>query len=149
MILCPWDSPRQECWNGWLFPSTGDLPDPRIEPGPPATRYQTGCPTLGVQNLSLHWECRVLASEDQGGPNDVLSMKQNTCPQNRSPLIIHSLFSTLYCYWKVLTCPVLFLIPQLWHLPVLSPLPTIRSWPALGRTHKLSHEHPEPPAATG
>ena len=26
----------QEYWNGLLFPSPGDLPDPRIEPGSPA-----------------------------------------------------------------------------------------------------------------
>ena len=30
--------PRQEYWSGLEFPSPGDLPDPRIEPGPPATR---------------------------------------------------------------------------------------------------------------
>ena len=28
--------PRQECWNGLLFPSPGDLPDPNIEPVSPA-----------------------------------------------------------------------------------------------------------------
>jgi len=28
--------PRQEYWNGLLFPSPGDLPDPGIEPGSPA-----------------------------------------------------------------------------------------------------------------
>ena len=27
---------RQEYWNGLLFPSPGDLPDPGIEPGSPA-----------------------------------------------------------------------------------------------------------------
>ena len=27
---------RQGHWSGWLFPSPGDLPDPRIEPGSPA-----------------------------------------------------------------------------------------------------------------
>ena len=27
---------RQECWSGLPFPSPGDLPDPEIEPGPPA-----------------------------------------------------------------------------------------------------------------
>ena len=27
---------RQEYWNGLLFPSSGDLPDPGIEPGSPA-----------------------------------------------------------------------------------------------------------------
>ena len=30
------ESSRQECWNGLPFPSPGDLPDPRIEPGSPA-----------------------------------------------------------------------------------------------------------------
>ena len=28
--------PRQECWSGLPFPSSGDLPDPGIKPGPPA-----------------------------------------------------------------------------------------------------------------
>ena len=27
---------RQECWSGLPFPFPGDLPDPGIEPGPPA-----------------------------------------------------------------------------------------------------------------
>ena len=27
---------RQECWSGLSFPSPGYLPDPGIEPGPPA-----------------------------------------------------------------------------------------------------------------
>ena len=27
---------RQEYWSGLPFPSPGDLPDPRIEPGSPA-----------------------------------------------------------------------------------------------------------------
>ena len=27
---------KQEYWNGLPFPSPGDLPDPEIEPGPPA-----------------------------------------------------------------------------------------------------------------
>ena len=26
---------RQEYWSGWPFPSTGDLPDPGIEPRSP------------------------------------------------------------------------------------------------------------------
>ena len=28
--------PRQECWSGLPFPSSGDLPNPGIEPGSPA-----------------------------------------------------------------------------------------------------------------
>ena len=27
---------KQECWSGLPFPSPGDLPNPGIEPGPPA-----------------------------------------------------------------------------------------------------------------
>ena len=27
---------KQQYWRGLLFPSPGDLPDPEIEPGPPA-----------------------------------------------------------------------------------------------------------------
>ena len=29
---------RQEYWSGKLFPSSGDLPDPGIKPGPPASQ---------------------------------------------------------------------------------------------------------------
>ena len=29
---------RQEYWSGLPFPSPGDLPDPRIEPGSPASQ---------------------------------------------------------------------------------------------------------------
>ena len=29
---------RQECWSGLPFPSPGDLPDPGIEPGSPASQ---------------------------------------------------------------------------------------------------------------
>ena len=35
-LLCPWDFPRQEYWNGLPFPSPGDLPDPVIELKSPA-----------------------------------------------------------------------------------------------------------------
>ena len=28
--------PRQEYWSGWPFPTSTDLPDPGIEPAPPA-----------------------------------------------------------------------------------------------------------------
>jgi len=28
--------PRQEYWNGWPFPPPGDLPEPGMEPMPPA-----------------------------------------------------------------------------------------------------------------
>ena len=34
---------RQEYWNGLPFPSPGDLPNPGIEPGPPA--LQAGGPS--------------------------------------------------------------------------------------------------------
>ena len=29
-LLCPWNSPGQESWSGWPFPSPGDLPHPGI-----------------------------------------------------------------------------------------------------------------------
>ena len=31
-LLCPWGFSRKEYWNGLLFPSLGDLPDPGIKP---------------------------------------------------------------------------------------------------------------------
>ena len=42
---------RQECWSGLPFPSPGDLPDPGIEPGSPAS------------------EADALTSEPAGKPN--------------------------------------------------------------------------------
>ena len=36
---------RQECWNGLLFHSPGDLPNPEIEPTPPVS------PELQVDSL--------------------------------------------------------------------------------------------------
>ena len=30
--------PKQEYWSGLSFPSAGDLPDPRIEPGSPTLK---------------------------------------------------------------------------------------------------------------
>ena len=44
---------RQEYWNGLLFPSPGDLPDPGIDPGSPALQEDSllseppGQPQLG------------------------------------------------------------------------------------------------------
>ena len=34
-LLCPWDSRGKKYWSGLPFPSPGDLPGPRIEPGSP------------------------------------------------------------------------------------------------------------------
>ena len=39
--------PRQEYWSGLPFPSLGDLPNPGIEPAPPA-----------LQADSYHWATR-------------------------------------------------------------------------------------------
>ena len=33
--------PRQEYWCGLPFPSPGNLPDPQIEPGPPALQVDS------------------------------------------------------------------------------------------------------------
>ena len=45
-LLCPWNFPRQEYWSELLFPSPGNLPDPRIEPMSPALagRFSTAEP---------------------------------------------------------------------------------------------------------
>ena len=40
---------RQEYWNGWLFPSPGDLPNPGIKPR---------SPTLQVDSLPATWEAQ-------------------------------------------------------------------------------------------
>ena len=45
---------RQEYWSGLLFPSPGDLPDPRSEPGSPASRADSLPPEPpGVVNISV------------------------------------------------------------------------------------------------
>ena len=31
LLLCLWDSSRQEYWSVFLFPPSGDLPDPEID----------------------------------------------------------------------------------------------------------------------
>ena len=41
--------PRQEYWTGLLFPSTGDLPDPRIEPA--SLAWQAGSLPLSHQGM--------------------------------------------------------------------------------------------------
>ena len=33
---------RQEYWSGWPFPSPGDLPNPGMEPGSPASPVLAG-----------------------------------------------------------------------------------------------------------
>ena len=35
-LLCPMEFSRQEYWSGLLFPSPGDLSNPRVKPGSPA-----------------------------------------------------------------------------------------------------------------
>ena len=40
-LLCPWGFSRKECWSGLSYPSSGDLPNPGIEPASPLS------PTLG------------------------------------------------------------------------------------------------------
>ena len=50
----------QECWSGWPFPSSGDLPNPGIEPRSPTSRADSlpaepqGKPkNTGVDSLAL------------------------------------------------------------------------------------------------
>ena len=51
---------RQEYWSGLPFPSSGDLPNPGIEPGSPALQADTlPSEPLGKQEIrvqSLDWE---------------------------------------------------------------------------------------------
>ena len=52
-LLCPWDSPGMN-WSGLPFPSTGNLPDPGIQPASP------GSPAL---------VSRFFTAETQGTPH--------------------------------------------------------------------------------
>jgi len=55
--------PRQEYWSGLPFPSTGDLPNPRIKPRPPALKADS-LPT----ELQGRSSCsQYLLSEGQAG----------------------------------------------------------------------------------
>ena len=49
---------RQECWSGLPFPSPGDLPNPRIEPGSPALQADAlpSEPPGKPRVQSLGWE---------------------------------------------------------------------------------------------
>ena len=40
-LLCPWGFSRQEYWSGLPCPSPGGLPDPGIEPRPPALQAES------------------------------------------------------------------------------------------------------------
>ena len=45
--------PRQEYWSGLPFPSPGDLPDPEMEPEPPALADEFFTPEPPGKPLSL------------------------------------------------------------------------------------------------
>ena len=47
---------RQECWGGLLFPSPGDLPNPRIKPESPA--LQADSLPSEPQGIPLMWRIR-------------------------------------------------------------------------------------------
>ena len=42
---------RQQCWSGLPFPSPGDLPNPKIEPGSPALQADAFLPIFGIVSL--------------------------------------------------------------------------------------------------
>ena len=44
---------RQEYWNGLLFPSPGDLPNPRIEPGSPTLQADSLPPEPSMKAFSI------------------------------------------------------------------------------------------------
>ena len=52
--------PRQECWSGLPFPSSGDLPNPGIEPGSPVLQADSlptelsGKPAHFTNSYCLH-----------------------------------------------------------------------------------------------
>ena len=53
--LCPWNSPGQNTGVGWPSPSPADLPDPRIEPGPPILQADSLPPGL-TGKPNIHWQ---------------------------------------------------------------------------------------------
>ena len=69
---------RQEYWNGLLFPSPGDLPDPGIEPGSPAleadalTSEPPGKPHI-IEPMSISgfekvpWTYKMILSLEESG----------------------------------------------------------------------------------
>ena len=67
----PTEFSRQEYWNGLPFPSPGDLPDPGIEPGPPALQVDIlpseppGKPDKAIKNIvgSTYRYCSCLSTK--------------------------------------------------------------------------------------
>ena len=47
--------PRQEYWSGLPFPSSGDLANPRVEPGSPALQADS-LPSEPPGNGEMMWE---------------------------------------------------------------------------------------------
>ena len=73
--LCPWDFP--EYWSRLLFPPSGDLPDPGIEPASPALAggfFTSEQATRKVQNVQLTPDLELLA--DLWRPQDARSFRE-------------------------------------------------------------------------
>ena len=51
---------RQEYWRGLPFPSPGDLPNPRIEPGPPTLRADALPSELPGNPMEMESRCHSL-----------------------------------------------------------------------------------------
>ena len=90
--------PRQEYWSGLLFPFPGDLPDPGIEPRPPALQAQS------------------LPTEPLGKPREFLNSDENH--------LKFILFLSPYIVFVVqlLSCVQLFATHRLQHAKLLCSL---------------------------
>ena len=59
---------RQEHWNGLLFPSPGDLPNPGIKPTSPALQADSlpteppGKPKPGLRSIQTYYEVAIMSS---------------------------------------------------------------------------------------
>ena len=65
---------RQEYWRGLPFPSPGDLPNPEIEPRPPALQADA----LTSEPLGKHWAFLRLGILFSGGLKDGLRHLRNS-----------------------------------------------------------------------
>ena len=141
----------QEYWSGLSFPSLGDLPDSRIEPGSPAlqadslpTELQGKPPcTLPDENNQLQKISSVQFSDSVMSDSLWLHESQHTRPPSPSPTPgIHSNSRppSQWCHPAIILCHPLILLPSIPpSIRVFSNESTLHmKWPSLG--FQLQHQ---------
>ena len=79
--------PRQEHWNGLLFPSPGDLPNPGIEPVSPAWRVDSFTTKPPGKPLIKLYRCKTKSSKKSYFKNYKPKIKVLTLEENLISLL--------------------------------------------------------------